>query len=139
MQIVLLKQTLKYGADHQMTRQKFYTEVETLEKFFTKYCNDKHHKQYEKTYTLEYKGDTVSYSIKLCDECHTLIKYSFNRLLQCPHKIKPRCRKCPNPCYEKKEWKQLAKLMRYSGLQFGLIKIKNSIKKIYNTVKNPKD
>jgi hypothetical protein len=115
-----------------MREEKFYTEVKTLEKFFSKYCNDKHHHHYEKSYMLKYKNSSYSCTLNLCNECHTLINYSFTRLLECPHEIKPRCRKCPNPCYEKKEWKQLAKLMRYSGFQFGLIKIKNTIKKAYD-------
>ena len=60
---------------------------------------------------------------------HELINYSFDRLNECPHDIKPRCRTCPSPCYEKQEWKKLSKLMKYSGLQFGLIKIKKLFKR----------
>jgi hypothetical protein len=126
------------GNKNTMTEEKFYSEVATLEKFFSIYCENKHCDQYEKEYILEYKNSSQTYTLNLCKECHKLINYSFTRLLECPHEIKPRCRKCPQPCYEKKEWKQLAKLMRYSGFQFGLIKIKNTIKKAYDIFPNGK-
>jgi len=111
-----------------MTQEKFHGEIKTLEKFFTKYCEDNHQNRYNQEYGLKYKQSSDKYSLCLCKECHELISYSFERLKECPHDIKPRCRKCPNPCYEKNRWKQLAKLMRYSGFQLGLIKIKNLLK-----------
>lgn len=111
-----------------MTEEKFQGELQTLEKFFTLNCADKHTNQSLKEYKLEYKNSYHEFTLELCDECHKLISYSHQRLQECPHEIKPRCRKCPNPCYEKKEWKALAKLMRYSGLKLGLIKIKKFFK-----------
>ena len=110
-----------------MTREKFQADVLTLEKFFTKFCEDKHKNQYTKVYTLEYKQLSTKLNLNLCQNCHELISYSFDRLKECPHDIKPKCRKCPNPCYEKIEWKSLAKIMRYSGLRFGLSKIKKHL------------
>lgn len=112
-----------------MTIEKFQTEVETLKKFFTKFCKEKHENQYSKTYDLEYKESNINVELNLCEECHSLISYSFDRLKGCPHEIKPRCRQCPNPCYEKQEWKSLAKIMRYSGIRLGLSKIKNKLKR----------
>lgn len=112
-----------------MTQEKFQSEVNTLESFFTKYCHDKHENQKCKIYKFEYKNLSFETSITLCDECHKLVSYSFERLKECPHEIKPRCRKCPNPCYEKTKWKSLAKLMRYSGIRLGFI---NKIKKIFS-------
>ena len=70
----------------------------------------------------------INVELNLCEECHSLISYSFDRLKGCPHEIKPRCRQCPNPCYEKQEWKSLAKIMRYSGIRLGLSKIKNKLR-----------
>ena len=110
-----------------MTEEKFQKEISTLKKFFTKFCEDKHENQYPYIYNLEYKNCSFEEEIILCEDCHKLISYSFDRLKNCPHEIKPRCRKCPNPCYEKKQWKSLAKLMRYSGLRFGLNKIKKHL------------
>jgi hypothetical protein len=112
-----------------MTDEKFIGEVKTLQKFFTKYCEDKHHNQREVTKKFSYNNINYDIKLNLCDECNKLINYSFNRLNECQHDIKPRCRTCPSPCYEKQEWKKLSKLMKYSGLQFGLIKIKKLFKK----------
>lgn len=107
-----------------MTSEKFEIEIETLQKFFKKYCEDKHSFLEEKEYSIEYKDKIYRFEISLCNDCHNLISYSFDRLRNCPHEIKPRCRKCPNPCYEKKEWRLLAKIMRYSAIKFGLTKLK---------------
>jgi hypothetical protein len=54
-----------------------------------------------------------------------LIDYSIQRLQNCEHDPKPRCRKCPEPCYDKLQWKKVAKVMRYSGIKLGLLNIKN--------------
>ncbi|NLM99553.1 MAG: hypothetical protein GX170_05965, partial [Campylobacteraceae bacterium] len=43
---------------------------------------------------------------------------------------KPSCRKCPNPCYEKDRWKLLAKIMKYSGMKLGLLKIRKMFKRV---------
>ncbi len=111
-----------------MTNEKFEEEINTLEKFFTTFCCDKHQKQYENIHILEYKNRKYEIKTELCQECQQLLDYSYQRLLQCPHEIKPRCRKCSNPCYEKDKWKSVAKLMKYSGVKFGLIQIKKLLK-----------
>lgn len=60
------------------------------------------------------------------------IDYSFERLLNCPHEEKPSCRKCINPCYGKKEWKETARIMRSSGMKLGLTSINKRIKKLFS-------
>jgi len=107
-----------------MTNEKFISEVETLKKFFTIHCKDKHTNQHKNIKSIDYKSQNYQVELELCDECKQLINYSIERLQGCPHEIKPRCRKCPNPCYEKPQWKRLAKLMRYSGMKLGILKIK---------------
>jgi predicted amidophosphoribosyltransferase len=107
-----------------MTNEKFKSEVDTLKKFYEKHCWDKHTNHKSLIKTLEYKGIKYDVELKLCQECHDLIDYSFDRLKNCPYEIKPKCRTCPAPCYDKLQWKQVAKLMRYSGMQFGLLKIR---------------
>jgi uncharacterized protein YlaI len=107
-----------------MTLEKFKSEVGTLEKFFTLHCKEKHLHQKESKKTLHYNNQNIPINFYLCDECLKLISYSIKRLQECPHDIKPRCRNCPKPCYKEKEWKALAKLMRYSGIQLGFLKIK---------------
>jgi hypothetical protein len=111
-----------------MTNEKFIGEVETLKKFFTIYCKGKYHIQCGQSQILEYKNEKYDIELNLCKDCYTLINYSFDRLKDCPHDEKPRCRTCPSPCYDKKEWKALARLMSYSGLQLGLTKIKKIFK-----------
>ncbi|MEA3288993.1 MAG: nitrous oxide-stimulated promoter family protein [Campylobacterota bacterium] len=108
-----------------MTTEKFTSEAQTLKKFFELNCIDKHTKQTHHCKQLVYNKETINIELELCSECIKLIHYSFDRLSQCPHNPKPRCRTCPDPCYSKDEWKKVAKLMRYSGIQLGILKIKN--------------
>jgi len=109
---------------------KFKQEVETLKKFFEIYCSNKHEEQLNIVKELEYKGESVKVDLCLCEECLEKINYSFDRLLECPHEEKPRCRKCPNPCYEKKQWKEVASVMRYSGMSLGLSRINKKLKNL---------
>ncbi len=111
---------------------KFKQEVETLKKFFEVYCSEKHIEQKSIIKTLKYKDEEIDINLNLCDECLRKIEYSFDRLLACPHEIKPRCRACPNPCYEKKNWKETAQVMRYSGFKLGLRTINKKVKKLFS-------
>ncbi len=114
-----------------MTPEKFENEIKTLEKFFTIFCHDKHKGQFSKTYHIPYKNKTFTLTLNLCEECHTLIQYSFSKLQECPNEPKPRCRNCPNPCYEKNKYKQMAKMMRYSGMKLGVTKAAKKIKNLF--------
>ena len=111
-----------------MTTDKFKSEVQILKKFFELHCFDNHTGQNHHCKQMEYNGEKVYVELELCSDCIELIDYSFNRLIECPHDPKPRCRTCPNPCYEKKEWKKVAKLMRHSGIQLGLLKLKKFLR-----------
>lgn len=112
-----------------MTNEKFEHEIKTLKKFFELYCHSKHNNQTSNIRNIQYNNKTYNLSNKLCDECNELILYSYNKLSLCPHNPKPMCRKCPSPCYNKTQWKAVAKLMRYSGMKLGLIKIRTMFKK----------
>jgi uncharacterized CHY-type Zn-finger protein len=114
-----------------MEIKKFKSEVETLKKFFTTYCHDKHQNQKQFHRVLRYKDEDIVVDLTLCDECAKLLNYSFDRLIECPHEIKPRCRKCSNPCYNKQEWKQIAKLMMYSGMKLGFTRLRSFAKKFF--------
>lgn len=107
---------------------KFTSEAQTLKKFFELYCKDKHSYQTYHCKQLEYNNTKVNIELELCSQCIELIHYSFDRLIECPHDPKPRCRTCPTPCYSKDEWKKVAKLMMYSGIQLGLSKVKKFFK-----------
>lgn len=108
-----------------MKKDKFKTEISTLKSFFELYCKTNHTAQNNYNNIIKYKDFTLNNEITLCKDCKNLFDYSVNKLQNCPHEEKPRCRKCPNPCYEKDQWKTLAKIMRNSGLKLGLLKIKN--------------
>ena len=114
-----------------MTIEKFKSEVETLNKFFTIYCHEKHTGQFKKDYCIKYKNETLNFEADLCEECHNLLSYAIERLQECPHDPKPRCRKCPNPCYEKNKYKQMAKMMRFAGMRLGLTKAAQKLKKMF--------
>jgi len=115
-----------------MTTQKFEIEINTLKRFFKVYCNDKHENQRKKSVNLEYKNKKFRIDLSLCQECFDAINYSFERLDQCPHDIKPRCRTCLSPCYEKSRWKNIAKVMKYAAIKLSLTKMKNKIKNIFS-------
>ncbi|MDD3325096.1 MAG: nitrous oxide-stimulated promoter family protein [Sulfurospirillaceae bacterium] len=105
---------------------KFKSEVETLSRFIQTYCNDvKDHEQALHIQNISYQDATFSYEVNLCNDCRVLLEYGIQRLQNCPHDPKPKCRTCANPCYEKPQWKQMAKVMRYSGMKLGLSKVKN--------------
>lgn len=107
-----------------MTEEKFKSEVETLKKFFEIHCAKKHENCVEYKKDLKYKSLQFTQTLTLCNDCSNLIAYSFERLYECPHEIKPKCRSCKEPCYEKSKYKAVAKVMKYSGIQLGLSKIK---------------
>ena len=119
-----------------MTQEKFQTEIETLQKFFKIYCDDKHSNQNKKEYKIDYKDKSYNFEISLCEECHNMLSYSINRLQECPHDIKPKCRKCPNSCYEKDRYKQMAKIMRHSGMKLGVTKAAQRLKKLFKKSEN---
>ncbi|WP_121628400.1 nitrous oxide-stimulated promoter family protein [Poseidonibacter antarcticus] len=115
-----------------MTTEKFEIEINTLKKFFELYCKDKHDDQIEKEIILKYKDKEFMLNLSLCPTCYDSINYSFERLKQCQHEIKPRCRTCPTPCYEKIRWKNAAKVMKYSAIKLSLSKVKKRIKSIFS-------
>lgn len=111
-----------------MTTEKFIYEVTTVTKFIQIYCTDKHADapKNRRSVTLSYNGesDVVTAEFELCRECEQMACYAYARLQACPHTEKPRCHRCPHPCYELPVWKNMAKMMKYSGMKLGLNKIK---------------
>jgi len=114
-----------------MTIEKFESEVNTLKKFFSIYCHDKHTNQKEESYIVPYKNNSMKFEVSLCEECHKLLQYAILKLQECPNDPKPRCRKCSNPCYDKDKYKQMAKMMRYSGMKLGMTKAAQRLKKMF--------
>jgi len=115
-----------------MTTEKFEKDARTVHKFIQLYCDNKH-KKVEKTkgvIKLNYNNtDLGEIQYNLCSECEKTLNISYRNLQNCPHDEKPSCRKCPAPCYKKEDWKKVAKIMKYSGMQMGLLKIRKLFKK----------
>lgn len=111
-----------------MEMLKFKEETQTLKNFFEVYCENKHNCSKKIKKELKYKEQIHTINLKLCDNCIEKIDYCFERLQECPHEEKPRCRSCKNPCYEKRQWKETAKIMKYSGIRLGLSSIKRFLK-----------
>ena len=114
-----------------MTFEKYTQEVTTLTKFVSLYCADKHTDVPRKSHsiTLKYAGERAEpLEAVLCDECAETIAYGIARLQGCPFDDKPKCRKCPNPCYERPMWKKLAKIMRHSGMKLGIEKVRDTVR-----------
>ena len=111
-----------------MTKEKFIHDSQTVLKFIQCYCDNEHEKADKKTDSIAlcYKDRDLNEAIyyTLCARCEETFYYSYVKLQECPHDKKPSCRKCPKPCYGKNEWKRIAKIMRYSGLRFGVLRIK---------------
>lgn len=110
-----------------MTKKKFAKESQTVLDFIQTFCDDKHADEMKAKESLDlvYENKKIeSISYELCLTCKENFLYSYKKLQECPHEEKPRCRKCPNPCYEKDKWKAIATIMRYSGMKKGLSRIK---------------
>lgn len=111
-----------------MKIEKFETEIETINRFFQINCKENHSNLSSYIFDLEYKGKKFTLNSFLCLECKELLEHSFSKLQNCSYEDKPKCRKCPTPCYEKKEWKKICKIMRFSAINLGLSKIKKFFK-----------
>lgn len=107
-----------------MTETKIQNEIKTLKYFFTLYCSDKHKNQVHTQLVEKHNNKEYTLDINICPECSPLLQTAFFNLTKCPHQIKPKCRKCKNPCYDKNDYKKVAKVMRYSGMKLGLLRIK---------------
>ena len=114
-----------------MTFEKYTQEVTTLTKFVAIYCADLHTDVPKKSHSimLKYAGErSEPLEAELCDECAETVAYGIGRLQGCPFDNKPKCRKCPNPCYDRPMWKKVAKIMRHSGIKLGMEKVRNAIR-----------
>ncbi len=115
-----------------MRVKKFEKDARTVCKFIQLYCDQKHKdiEKIEKFIELYHEDRNIgNLRYNLCNDCERTLKISYNNLANCPHDEKPSCRKCPTPCYDKSDWKTLAKIMKYSGMQMGLLKIRKLFKR----------
>lgn len=114
-----------------MTEKKFIDDSKTLLRFIQCYCDSEHlkAKKDKDSIRLNYNDKDLNKEIlfELCEECQEIFNYSYLKLQECPHDEKPSCRKCPKPCYDKLEWKLLAKIMKCSGIRLGILKIREKL------------
>ena len=111
-----------------MDARKFQDEIDILGHFIQHYCEANGHvHRHERTLSCTHRECSYDIEIKLCGRCRELMEYSAVKLGDCPHTEKPRCRQCPNPCYEKTQWKEIAKIMRFSGMYLGVTKAKKRL------------
>jgi hypothetical protein len=109
-----------------MSEEKFTHDIQTVLKFIQLYCDDKHTHQEEESIEITYKNKKLfDTSFHLCPTCKETFLYSLKRLQNCPHEPKPKCGKCETSCYKKSMREEIAKIMRYSGMKLGMLKIKN--------------
>jgi hypothetical protein len=114
-----------------MDAKKFQEELNTVSSFLLYYCEKHEHSRSDTAFSCSHEGVCYTQQVLLCKECFELMEYTAAKLSACPHTVKPRCRKCPNPCYEKKQWKTLAKVMRFSGMHAGVLHVKKRFAKIF--------
>ena len=114
-----------------MTEEKFIDDSHTVLKFIQCYCDSEHYKAQKNKDSIQLNYDNKNLREEthyhLCEKCEKTLHYSYVKLQECIHEDKPSCRKCPKPCYDKEEWKLLAKIMRYSGLKLGILKIRKKL------------
>jgi predicted amidophosphoribosyltransferase len=115
-----------------MTNEKFIHDTKIVLKFIQIYCDDKHKDEPKEKGTQELiyleKDLHVKIDYNLCSTCKDTFLLSYHKLQLCPHEEKPSCRKCPKPCYERPDWKRVAKIMKHSGMKQGLLKVKKLLK-----------
>ncbi len=109
-----------------MDIEKYTSEIAILTRYFDYFCKTNHQNQTVHEFLHTYKNINFTEHFTLCPQCFEDISYSINRLQNCPHEIKPRCRHCKAPCYEKVYWKRLAKVMIYSSIR---LKVENFLTK----------
>ncbi len=108
-----------------MTEAKFTEQTAVITRFVQIYC-DHHHRTPKSLSTneLSYKTANLSYEASLCEQCNKMLNYAYDRLQNCPHDDKPKCRKCPKICYEKEQLQMMVRIMRYSGIKSGINRLK---------------
>ena len=110
-----------------MSPEKLEHDSKVLHRFIQFYCDKEHAQMPKKEQTLVVvfaQNPLCGLPYCLCDECDALLQYAYHRLEACPQDPKPSCRKCKTPCYERSMWKKMAKIMRYSGIRLGFIKLR---------------
>jgi predicted amidophosphoribosyltransferase len=54
----------------------------------------------------------------ICPACQNLLDYALGRLVNCPRQPKPKCKDCPQSCYDEDYRRRMREVMRFSGMYF---------------------
>jgi hypothetical protein len=88
-----------------------------LGQFVRLYCQTRHAGC--ETLPVTVKGTLAPWinglDLKLCSECRGLFLHGAAKRVLCPYAPKPRCKKCPTPCYRPGHREAMRAVMRDSG------------------------
>jgi len=92
-------------------------DIETLARFITIYCEQKHRDQEKDAIAASGKvGAYINHlDLHLCDECRKLLLHAASKRIICPYNPKPSCKKCKTHCYAQGYRERIREVMRFSG------------------------
>lgn len=92
-------------------------DTDKLVRFLSMYCKA-HHVDREKV-PFSFNYDKMPAVVKdgpdLCCECTKLLRHAIVMRVLCPLDPKPRCRKCPQHCYQPGYRDKMETVMKYAG------------------------
>ncbi|MFQ5870034.1 MAG: nitrous oxide-stimulated promoter family protein [Candidatus Zixiibacteriota bacterium] len=92
-------------------------DVSVLARFIDIFCANNHSGDGKSR--LQAKGDVADYlknpSLALCPDCSKLLSHGVSKRISCPYDPKPRCKRCPTPCYAEGYREKIREVMRFSG------------------------
>ncbi len=92
-------------------------DIETLARFISIYCEQKHRNQEKKT--IMASGNAGGYinhlNLHLCEECRKLLLHAASKRIICPYDPKPSCKSCKTHCYGEGYRERIREVMRFSG------------------------
>jgi hypothetical protein len=106
------------GGAHWAPPERVRRDIKLLARFMEIYCDNNHADRLK--YPLKPRGPIRSYmqgmSPELCLECSKLLLHAAAKTAMCPYDPKPKCKKCPTHCYDKRYREEIRKVMRFSGM-----------------------
>jgi len=92
-------------------------DIDVLAKFIQIYCRDLHTEKNRERFLA--RGRLALYfrhhNLHLCEDCSRLLLHGAAKRMMCSLDPKPRCKKCPMPCYRPGYRESIREVMRYAG------------------------
>ena len=99
--------------------RKILSDIRLLARFVSAWCRDHHGT--DAMVPVKVYGVTGRFvnglKVSLCPECKRIFLHGATKRILCPFDPKPRCRRCPTPCYGDGYRETMKAVMRYSGLR----------------------